>query len=290
LISHRIILFSASALVLILTGCSTKLKDQLPTVEPEPTIIFTSPPTETPTNTPTLIPTATSTPDPAAGFAVSSPLADIQLPELVSIMSEPFERPAPGMDDKHHGTDFSYYSHGSHGSILGLPIYSMLNGTIAATTSDKDPYGNLIIIETPLNTIPKNFLALLSPPSALSPYPYNPRMVFCPNLKSQNWEENVESLYILYAHMKEPALLQPGDKVASGDQLGFVGNTGLSGNPHLHLEMRWGPVGTKFASMAYYDTSATESEMTTFCNWRISGRYVLEDPMVFIQSWLDTSK
>jgi len=205
-------------------------------------------------------------------------------------MSEPFNRPAPGLDDGHHGTDFSYYSHGSHGSILGLPIYSLLNGIVVGTTGDKDPYGYMVMIETPISAIPGDLLDMLTPPSSLSPYPYNPRMIFCPELKNQNWSETVGSLYILYAHMKEPAIVQSGDQVKSGQQLGFVGNTGLSGNPHLHLEMRWGPAGTKFASMAYYDTSASEAEMQTYCGWRISGRFVLQDPMEFINKWLDYTR
>jgi hypothetical protein len=53
--------------------------------------------------------------------------------------------------------------------------------------------------------------------------------------------------------------------------------------------MRWGPDGTEFASMNYYNTAATQQEMDNYCEWRISGKYVLLDPMIFFNSWLSLS-
>ncbi|MBA4421187.1 MAG: hypothetical protein C0391_08560 [Anaerolinea sp.] len=276
------------SLLLGSSGCAPVATMQTPTLAPLLTATRTPfPParTPTPTSTFTQVPTVTPTLDPAAHFEVSSPLADILLEELSTILSGSFIQPAPGLDDGHHGSDFAYYRHGKHDTMLGLPVYSLLNGIVVGVTSDKKPYGNLVIIETSLQTIPKDFLSLLAPPTELNAYPYNPRMQYCPGLKEQNWTGTVGSLYILYGHLIEPTPLDVGDEVASGQLVGGVGNTGLSGNPHLHLEMRWGSSGTKFASMGYYDTAAAQEEMLEYCNWRISGRFVLQDPMAFLASW-----
>lgn len=48
----------------------------------------------------------------------------------------------------------------------------------------------------------------------------------------------------LYAHMKEKSTLNVGDKVYAGDIVGYVGTTGRSTGPHLHLEVGIG--GLKF--------------------------------------------
>ena len=41
-----------------------------------------------------------------------------------------------------------------------------------------------------------------------------------------------------YLHMLEPPLVEVGQRVETGDQLGKVGSTGKSGAPHLHYEQR----------------------------------------------------
>lgn len=47
-----------------------------------------------------------------------------------------------------------------------------------------------------------------------------------------------EPLYTIYAHM-DKIFVQPGQAVKAGDQLGLVGDTGLTTGPHLHFEVRW---------------------------------------------------
>ncbi len=273
---------------LALAGCSA-------TPSNPPTLTATSLPatatssaTPTRTSEPTVTATTTPspTPDPTAGFSVSSPLQDITLAELHEIISGPFEGTSPGWDDGHHGVDFSYYSRGSHLKMEGLEIYSMLPGKVAGITVNRERYGNMIMIETPLRTIPADFLELLSVPSQATPFPYNSRLIDCESLKEASWTEDISSLYLLYAHLKDPTILQIGEQVTAGQLIGLVGNTGASGNPHLHLEMRWGPGGIEFASMSHYDGKATPQERLEWCNWRISGRFVLFDPMQFINSWL----
>ncbi len=268
--------------VLTFTGCQP---DPLPgPTLPETATQIPLAPSPSITSTTTLTPTPT--PLPWAGFSVSSPLADISLTDLRSILSEPFLMPAPGEDGGHHGADFAYYSRGTHETMVGLPIYSMLSGIVAAVTDKKNPYGNLVIVESKLMSIPPGFLASVPVPTHLSPYPYDPRLIYCSSLLNQQWQADPVSIYILYGHLVEPTSLNVGDVVVSGQQIGGVGNTGMSGNPHLHLEMRIGPGDSKFSPMGYYDTSATPDEMLAYCDWRVSGRYVLLDPMVWIEAWL----
>jgi len=268
-------------------GCS---QSKAPLATGEPTIKAVA--SLTPVHsTATLVPKATKSPsitptiDPVSLFRVSSPLEDIQLSELKSIISEPFAQTGLELDSGHHGTDFAFYDWGTLTTIVGLPIHSVLNGKVAGVINNKKPYGNLIIIETRIDTFPLEFRKLLSSPARQTPYPYNPRLQFCASLKGDSWTISTDSLYLLYGHMLEPSPLLVGDFVTSGQTIGQVGNTGMSGNAHLHLEMRWGPGGTEFASMNYYDTAATQEEMANYCIWRISGKYVRIDPMAFFNAW-----
>jgi len=276
------------------SGC-TQPVEPVSMLEPTPgwtvtatEILSTSTPVPMETSQPT--PASTATVDPASLFTVSSPLEDVKLTELASIISEPFANPGPGLDDGHHGTDFAYYSRDTRETMLGLPILSLLNGRVAAVINDVDPYGYLIIIETPINSIPAELLDLLQPPVQQTPFPYNPRMQFCPGLKKQSWTVDTGSLYLLYGHLQDASPLSVGENVTSGRMIGQVGNTGMSGNPHLHLEMRWGPGGTEFASMNYYNTGATQEEMDNYCVWRVSGLYVLQDPMAFLNAWFSLTQ
>ena len=46
-----------------------------------------------------------------------------------------------------------------------------------------------------------------------------------------------EEVFTVYAHNKKNSV-DKGDKVAKGDVIGQVGNTGRSTGPHLHFEIR----------------------------------------------------
>lgn len=56
--------------------------------------------------------------------------------------------------------------------------------------------------------------------------------------------KHAEDLYTVYYHLQKPSHLSKGQQVAVGDPIGFVGNTGASTGPHLHMEVRnsrtWG--------------------------------------------------
>lgn len=256
------------------------------TLEPIPTGT-PIPPTSTSTPPPTLTPTT-----PYSDFILLSPLQDIQITELLEIKTTDFIPPPPGQDNGHHGVDFAYYSRGTHQKMEGLEIYSMMSGKVVGVSNELPPYGNLIIIETPLQNIPPDLVARLPDYPIATPYPYNPRMEACGDYASELGDFIPDTLYTLYAHMQYPATLQVGDVVHAGDLIGYVGNTGkeYSGNPHLHLEMRLGTGGTEFASMGYYTTSASDAERLQYCVWRVSGRYILLNPLDVIAAWMQITQ
>jgi len=157
-------------------------------------------------------------------------------------------------DDGHHGLDLGYYTRDGV-PFTGTPVLSALDGTIAAFTQDRPPYGGMILVETPYNNLP-------------------PQLIQNQNIPEGN------SLYILYAHLQnlQPLTLQ--QPVACGQQLAETGLTGFTSGPHLHFETRWGPAGTTFPQgMAFYRADTTEAERANYQHWRMSGIFHLFDPL-----------
>jgi murein DD-endopeptidase MepM/ murein hydrolase activator NlpD len=160
-----------------------------------------------------------------------------------------------GKDDRHQGLDFAYYSQGTRNSIDGEGVTAILTGWVALVVDDRLPYGNMVILETPATDLPEGIIHKLN---------------ILPD----------ESLYHLYAHLREPPFVSTGDRVACGQLLGYVGKSGYNiPVPHLHLETRIGPSGTRFDGMVFYDTQASESEMENYRTWRMSGTYRHFDPL-----------
>ncbi|HEY1559553.1 MAG TPA: M23 family metallopeptidase [Caulobacteraceae bacterium] len=71
--------------------------------------------------------------------------------------------------------------------------------------------------------------------------------------------DHPSGLVSFYAHLRAPAAdLSPGEVLKAGDVVGYVGSTGDSTGPHLHLELRYGGkplnpllfIGKTFASVA----------------------------------------
>ncbi|MFD2674919.1 M23 family metallopeptidase [Gulosibacter bifidus] len=63
-------------------------------------------------------------------------------------------------------------------------------------------------------------------------------------------EINGERITTLYAHLDPGSVaVAKGDKVAVGDEIGKVGNTGISTGPHLHLEVH---IGEKYVDPLYF--------------------------------------
>lgn len=213
--------------------------------------------------TPTKTVTVTLTPSAQAQFKMCSPLAEETIPELWDIISDPYNPPPPGRDERHQGVDLAYYRYKDRLTIEGEVIQAILPGKVAAAISNRLPYGNMIMIETASQALPAQLRDVL-------------------DIKTG------ESLYHLYAHMQAQPLLSLGDTVSCGEPLGTVGKTGYNiVNPHLHLETRIGPSNAMFESMAFYDTSATVEEMNNYKLWRTSGTFRHFDPMTLFQLYLD---
>jgi murein DD-endopeptidase MepM/ murein hydrolase activator NlpD len=253
------------------TPTSTATLIVLPTLKSTATLL--------PTLTPTVAPITTSSAD-IQDYLVASPLQGIGPNELASIITQPFDLPPAGEDSGHHGVDFAFWRRGDLTSIEGVPILSVFPGKVVSAYSKiRLPYGYMVMVETPLANLPKEILDAIKLPTA-SQTPTNPsNRLTCPTGFADWWSTDSKSLYVLYGHMKDVPSVKLGQTVKMGDQLGNVGNTGSSSNPHLHFEMRIGPSNATFASMGHYDTTATDQERHNYCMWRISGQFEMFDPM-----------
>jgi len=244
-------------------------------------IMATRNPSATPIPT-RLIPS--TLPTPARFTNLCSPLEGEPLDNLnrPDLLKNPFQAPRPGDDGGHHGIDLAYWSRPDGSSMLGLPVQSVLDGLVAGIINNRPPYGNAILIETPLEFISPNWRQALP----FSSYHLDSRLTLpisltCPKYPDPPATRNA-SLYLLYAHLQDAPGLKIGEAVSCGQTVGKVGTSGKSVNPHLHLETRIGPAGQSFGSMAHYDNAATEDEMLTYCLWRLSGEFQPFDPILLL--------
>lgn len=193
---------------------------------------------------------------------VCSPLAATPLEMLGEIISDPYNPPPPGRDERHQGVDFAYYQRFGRDSIAGETVQALLPGVVAFAQGDRLPYGNVVIIETLPDVLPVEITAQLD----LQPG---------------------EALYLLYAHLQEEPFVVQEQSVACGQPIGLAGQTGYNiPVAHLHLEVRIGPAGVRFGGMAFYDTRATQAEMDTYQRWRMSGEFRHLDPMRLVAAQL----
>jgi len=196
---------------------------------------------------------------------ICSPLADHTLEQLKEIVSQPYDPPPPGKDERHHGVDFAYYNHAGRAAIDGEGVQSIIAGRVAATIQDRLPYGNMVIIETAYDDLPLELMETVEIP-------------------------NDYSIYHLYSHFVESPLVELGQRVECGQLLGHVGQTGyIVPVAHLHLETRIGPPGVSFESMVFFDTQAAPEEQDAYLRWRISGDFQHFDPMIALSSGVEPS-
>ena len=265
-------------LVFLMTSCAPTIQEVVPSNTPtiiEATPTFTPEPTQTP------IP---PTPTPELILTLCSPLENESLPEMAEIITQPFKMPRSGNDDGHHGVDFSFYSRKGRSGMEGLGVYAVLPGTVVTILNDRLPYGFGVLIETPLELIDPTLLEnipVLQPEPTVVP---DPRVNCPPGELAFTLDDEKRSLYTFYGHFQAPAEFSVGDPVTCGQQIGLVGNTGLSSNPHLHFETRIGPSGARFDSMAYYTLNSTQSERYNYCVWRVSNLFQLFDPMLLLSA------
>jgi hypothetical protein len=199
-------------------------------------------------------------PSATPGAWLCSPLEGYSRSELTASISNPFKPPArAGSDDPHQGVDL-------------------------AVSLDRFPYGNAIMVETPLETLPDGWRAQAQLPTPAPTLPPHPALT-CPQVDlglGLNYEKR--SLYLLYAHMQSPVAYQLGDAITCGARLGEIGQSGNALNPHVHIETRLGPGGARFQGLAHYETRASAAEMSAYCLWRVSGTFQLVDPMQLLSA------
>ena len=276
----------ASGLVVFLAACQAGAPSPtLPTFMPSPSIPAAA--VETPTatlspspaipaaDTPTTSPSAP--PSAAPGVELCSPLQDIAWAELPGMISNPFHPPRAGSDDPHQAVDFAEIGAAGY-AVAGRGVQAVLEGRIAGVIADRFPYGNAVLVESPLEGLPGEWLEGLSLPPPAPTLAVIPALT-CPAGEPLAYDPEKRSLYLLFAHLEAPPALEPGQAVGCGQALGSVGMSGNALNPHLHLEVRVAPAGIRLESMAHYDTSAAPQEMANYCTWRVSGLFQRIDPM-----------
>ena len=104
----------------------------------------------------------------------------------------------------------------------GKPVFAVMDGTVVAA-SDGAPDRERISMASDLIRLMFFGPKVVPPFSALGG---NYVILKCGDV------------YPLYAHLKKGSVcVRPGDIVRSGDQLGLVGNSGSSLQPHLHFQV-----------------------------------------------------
>ncbi len=283
---RRFILFFILFSFIAFSGCSrNSIETAVPVpVEIEPTATVQVTHTPTPTSIPTQRPSPSPTPTSAQVNGICSPLKNIELDDLHSITSQAFTQPAPYKDDGHPAVDLAFFTFKGMPSMIGHPVNAILPGKIVQVLADRYPYGNAIIIETPLDRVSADVTKMLTLPT---PIPQENLDLVKPcdsdplfkDLTPLKMSDSSKSLYVLYAHLLEKPSLESGEVVACGQEIGLVGNTGNSAAEHLHLEMRIGPSNASFGSLAMYKEDASVEERYSYCIWTMSGRFQPINPV-----------
>jgi murein DD-endopeptidase MepM/ murein hydrolase activator NlpD len=278
----RICLLTLALILLVACAPDPRATPLEPTRLPASTPTV-APPTGTPTRAaPTATLLASSTPSPTPGVQVCSPLEGIPLANLPELVSNPYAPPLPGSDDPHHGVDLALLDPATRLALAGHPVQAALPGIVAGTIRERFPYGNAVLVETPLEELPAAWLDVLLLPTP-APVQLNHPVLTCPTPSAPlHLEVEARSLYLLYAHLLEPPEVISGEALACGAPLGAVGLSGNTLNPHLHLEVRVGPSGLRFESLAHYTASASPQEMGDYCLWRVSGAFQPIDPLAVL--------
>jgi murein DD-endopeptidase MepM/ murein hydrolase activator NlpD len=267
--------------LLFLAACSAQVKQPeaaLPTSAAVPTRTQTAVPIPIPPAAPTstiALATSTSIPLPS----VCSPLENLPIDQLAGQISNPYQPPPVGSDNPHQGVDLADLLPGSQMAVSGRRVQAVMAGQVSMVIRDRFPYGNAILIETPLDLYPAEGWEGMQIPTP-APTLAAVQALTCPaGVEPKFSRPDRRSLYLLYAHLQDLPDLSPGDSATCGQAIGRVGSSGNAMNPHLHFEARVGPSGLQMTSMAHYDASASAEEMSSYCMWRVSGLFQLVDPM-----------
>ena len=278
------ILALSMLILLLLSACTNAGSPTAPAVIAAPGTAA-SVPSITPTvnrpgqsTTPVLPPSPSPTPE----FQVCSPLQGIPLDKIAAAVTNLYHPPPPGSDDPHAGVDISDLIPGSQIARAGMPIQAILPGQVAMAQTNRFPFGSALLVETPLEQLPPAWVEQLRLPDPLTAPPPKSALTCPEGVLKPTWDSARRSLYVLYAHMQDAPGVKPGEKVTCGQVIGKVGKSGNAFNPHLHLEIRVGPAGGRFASMAHYDNSATLEEMASYFAWSVGGLFQVIDPLAVL--------
>lgn len=217
-----VLLATAEPTTAIPTFTPTHTLTSTPSITPTPTPTSTASLTITPTPSQTLTPTQTQTPSHTPTPTITPTIAPVDF----YAFRRPFTREQIDYADRtypygmgemrglpiHHGLDFA--------NGRGTPILAIGDGIVYYAGQDitvlwgpiPDYYGNLVVI---LHDI-----------KSLDGLP----------------------VYSLYGHMQRIDVTT-GQRVAAGDRLGSVGDSGVAFGPHLHLEIRVGHQPESFGSV-----------------------------------------
>jgi murein DD-endopeptidase MepM/ murein hydrolase activator NlpD len=267
-------------------SCAPKIPITTPTQSTIHASVTELPPSAAPVILPSITPTytrpaiAANTPIPPVQLCAPLPGYDYQ--RLAEAVSNPFHPPDVGSDDPHQGVDLAVEQFGM--AIAGGPVQNILAGTVALVIRERFPYGNAVLVETSLENLPDEWVDELEIQEAV-PTPRIHSALTCPYLEDMIFPPDSQlSIYVMYAHLEEIQPLQIDMPLECGDRIGTIGQSGNALNPHLHLEVRAGPTGKRFGSLAHYTTSASPEEMSQYCLWRISGIFELIDPMRLLEN------
>lgn len=248
-------------------------------VSPTPPLILieSSPTPLPPVPSASIPPQKPSTPTPVPADQVCSPFAGLAVIDLPGAVSNPYHPPGPGRDDPHAGIDLADRSPGAQIALAGRTVQAALAGRVAMILHDRFPFGNAVLVETPLD---ESSVALSTAlPTPAPTVAFIPALTCPAGLTPALEETGARLLYLLYAHLQASPELHSGDAVSCGQSLGKVGDSGNALNPHLHLEARIGPSGLRLDSMAHYDPGATPQEMANYCLWSVSGLFQTVNPL-----------
>src|SRR5512140_3389348 len=112
---------------------------------------------------PTTSPTLTPSPAPSSPPSplLCSPLKDIAWADMPATIFNGFHPPRPGSDDPHQGVDFADTG-ADHIALQGRVVQAVMDGKVAAVIKDRFPYGNALLLETPVESLPGSWLEALS--------------------------------------------------------------------------------------------------------------------------------
>ena len=268
--------------VILLAGCASV--ESIPSATATPTLTSTVSSTPTLTTTPkppTAKPaTPTRKPTNTPELVICSLLEGIPVQDLPDTIVNPYAPPRLGSDDPHQGVDFAEVDSTYGIALEGKRVNAVVTGVIAGVINDRFPYGNAVLVETPLERLPAGWRSAIGFPTPVPVQSGHPSLT-CPDpVGTFDRNDDSRSIYLMYAHLQEPVDFSINDSVTCGMALGAIGNSGNSLNPHVHLEIRVGPSNMEFNSMAHYTGSASAEEMANYCLWRVSGAFQLLDPLV----------